>query len=431
MLINLRKNLTVLFVFSVMLIFTIVFCILINENIKSKKVIETNFFNRISTNFLFTLENSSDYIKDLQNAEQSYNLFLLFMDSNHNTMYQSSAIFQDDIDNILNNFYIEMCKVKTYSIEKVFRSSISGCFYFKSSAGHSYIGTTCEVATSNGDYYTLYIIKDFPSSFDLIKQLFSVYFCTWILVFISILILSNFIIGAAVKPTEISIRSQKEFIASVSHELKSPLAVILSSAETIDSYPALPEHMRVQTSIIDSECIRMSKLIHNLLLLSSIDTKTWTLHKTDINVDSMMINLYEKFEPLCNKLNLTLTLIIEDRTFPTFKADIERISQILSIFVDNAKNYSFPNTDILLKVQFAKGSFIFSIIDHGQGIPDKDKPFIYDRFYCSDKSRTKKEHFGLGLSIAKELVSMHKGNISLTDTPNGGCTFQISFPSIT
>ena len=62
------------------------------------------------------------------------------------------------------------------------------------------------------------------------------------------------------------------------------------------------------------------------------------------------------------------------------------------------------------------------------GIADKDKPFIFDRFFCADKSRTQKEHYGLGLCIAKELVEMHKGKIELSDTLGGGCTFKIFLP---
>ena len=73
----------------------------------------------------------------------------------------------------------------------------------------------------------------------------------------------------------------------------------------------------------------------------------------------------------------------------------------------------------------AEGSILYMT---DAGIADKDKPFIFDRFFCADKSRTQKEHYGLGLCIAKELVEMHKGKIELSDTLGGGCTFKISLP---
>ena len=98
------------------------------------------------------------------------------------------------------------------------------------------------------------------------------------------------------------------------------------------------------------------------------------------------------------------------------------------IFIDNAINYSLPKSEVSLDATVFKNTLVFSIIDHGTGIADKDKPFIFDRFFCADKSRTQKEHYGLGLSIAKELVEMHKGKIELSDTLGGGCTFKIFLP---
>lgn len=163
------------------------------------------------------------------------------------------------------------------------------------------------------------------------------------------LFLAHFIVGIAVKPTEAAIRSQKEFTASVSHELKSPLAVILSSAEVISRYDKLPAQYLHQTQIIDSECLRMSKLIQDLLLLSSIDTRTWSLNKTNVNIDSLMIGVYEKFEPICKKHNVMLNLDLEEMVFPAFLADADRLDQILSIFWDNAITFSAPDTEILLK----------------------------------------------------------------------------------
>ena len=98
------------------------------------------------------------------------------------------------------------------------------------------------------------------------------------------------------------------------------------------------------------------------------------------------------------------------------------------IFIDNAINYSLPKSEVSLAATVFKNTLVFSIKDHGTGIADKDKPFIFDRFFCADKSRTQKEHYGLGLCIAKELVEMHKGKIELSDTLGGGCTFKISLP---
>lgn len=427
---KLKKQLIILFVLSVMLIFSIVFCILVHENINSVKKTESDFFNRIATCLVFTLENHSDYKKQLHNVEINYDMYLQLTSPDNTVLYQSPLLFSDDTENVLHAFINESSKIEVYSLESTPSSFTSGGIRFQTPQGRSYIGMLCTIITSDGSNYNLSVIKELNSTFTILKHQFPRYALIWILVFVSLLLLAYFIVGRAVKPTETAIRSQKEFIASVSHELKSPLAVILSSAETIGNYGQLPEQYLRQTKMIDSECLRMSKLIQDLLLLSSIDTKAWTLNKTDINIDSLMIGIYEKYEPICRKHNMLLHLSIEDKPFPAFYADADRLHQILGIFLDNAITYSAPDTEILLKAESNKNNLIFSIIDHGQGITAENKPYIFDRFYCTDKSRTQKEHYGLGLSIAKELVAMHKGTITLSDTLEGGCTFRISFPYI-
>ena len=171
-------------------------------------------------------------------------------------------------------------------------------------------------------------------------------------------------------------------------------------------------------------------MVQDLLLLSSVDANTWTLNKTNIDVDTLLINTYEKYEPICRQKGIQFKLNTSDELFPVLNADIDRLNQILSIFIDNAINYSLPKSEVSLDATVFKNTLVFSIKDHGTGIADKDKPFIFDRFFCADKSRTQKEHYGLGLCIAKELVEMHKGKIELSDTLGGGCTFKISLPEI-
>ena len=204
--------------------------------------------------------------------------------------------------------------------------------------------------------------------------------------------------------------------------------IVLCKEKYIGSDETLSTENKQHTEIIDSECMRMSKLVQDLLLLSSADANTWTLNTSDIDVDTLLINIYEKYEPICTQKTLFFKLGTNDELYPHLKGDLDRIHQILSIFIDNAITYSFPKSEISLDATTAKNMMIFSVTDHGMGIKDKDKPFIYDLFFCADKSRTHKEHYGLGLSIAKELVEMHKGTIELADTPGGGCTFKISLP---
>lgn len=424
---KLKKRLTLLFICSVMSIFTVVFCLFIHESIQSKKENEMYFFTRIITYLVFQLENTDDAAGDLTLTGQTYGFTLLLKNNENAFIPVNTNHSNTDTNTLITLFEQELNKTSTDLLDNT-HSSQSGIFSFSTPDKHSYYGIQATAITKNMDILDFYAIKESTSSFTFLKEHLPFYLIVWLLVFIAILFLTRFLISKAIKPTEQTLRSQKEFIASASHELKAPLAVILASAECIGNDTTLSLKSKQHTEVIDSECMRMSKLVQDLLLLSSVDANTWTLNKTNIDVDTLLINTYEKYEPICRQKGIQFKLNTSDELFPVLNADIDRLNQILSIFIDNAINYSLPKSEISLDATVFKNMLVFSIKDHGTGIADKDKPFIFDRFFCADKSRTQKEHYGLGLSIAKELVEMHKGKIELSDTLGGGCTFKISLP---
>lgn len=424
---KLKKRLTLLFICSVMSIFTVVFCLFIHESIQSKKENEMYFFTRIITYLVFQLEYTDDAAGDLTLTGQTYGFTLLLKNNENAFIPVNTNHSNTDTNTLITLFEQELNKTSTDLLDNT-HSSQSGIFSFSTPDKHSYYGIQATAITKNMDILDFYAIKESTSSFTFLKEHLPFYLIVWLLVFIAILFLTRFLISKAIKPTEQTLRSQKEFIASASHELKAPLAVILASAECIGNDTTLSLKSKQHTEVIDSECMRMSKLVQDLLLLSSVDANTWTLNKTNIDVDTLLINTYEKYEPICRQKGIQFKLNTSDELFPVLNADIDRLNQILSIFIDNAINYSLPKSEISLDATVFKNMLVFSIKDHGTGIADKDKPFIFDRFFCADKSRTQKEHYGLGLSIAKELVEMHKGKIELSDTLGGGCTFKISLP---
>ena len=424
---KLQKRLTLLFICSVMSIFTVVFCLFIHESIQSKKENEMYFFTRMITYLVFQLENTDDAAGDLTLTGQTYDFTLLLKNDQNAFIPVNTNHSNTDTNTLITLFEQELNKTSTDLLDNT-HSSQSGIFSFSTPDKHSYYGIQATAITKNMDILDFYAIKESTSSFTFLKEHLPFYLIVWLLVFIANLFLTRFLISKAIKPTEQTLRSQKEFIASASHELKAPLAVILASAECIGNDTTLSLESKQHTEVIDSECLRMSKLVQDLLLLSSVDANTWTLNKTNIDVDTLLINTYEKYEPICRQKGIQFKLNTSDELFPVLNADIDRLNQILGIFIDNAINYSLPKSEVSLDATVLKNTLVFSIKDHGTGIADKDKPFIFDRFFCADKSRTQKEHYGLGLSIAKELVEMHKGKIELSDTLGGGCTFKISLP---
>ena len=429
---SLKRNLYFLMVGSLMFIFSIVFCLMVHENIKAKRNSELAYFNRMTTTLVLQLEHESDYQTCLNLYEERRDMYFQLSSDTGRSLYQSEYL--GDNTDIIDTFLTTLLGTEgdfTFSpssLKDYYYSRQSGAYTIEALNGKKYYCVNCLVVTDYGSIYTVTAIKEKSSFATLLKPKSGYYFCIWCGVLVSIICLSKILIRKAVKPTEKAMQSQKDFIAAVSHECKTPLAAILSSAEMIESVPNIPDTVTDHVRVIDAEVSRMSRLIRDLLLLSSIDAGNWSFHMDEVNVDTLLINLYTKFERICRKKDIQLQLNIPDECCPPLYSDADRLDQIISIFLDNAVSYSPPESEISLNASVRKNELIFTIIDHGIGISEKEKPFIFDRFYQSDKSRTQREHFGLGLSIANDLVHKLEGKIKLFDTPGGGCTFKIFLP---
>ncbi len=429
---SLKRNLYFLMVGSLMFIFSIVFCLMVHENMKAKRNSELAYFNRMTTTLVLQLEHESDYQTCLNLYEERRDMYFQLSSDTGRSLYQSEYL--GDNTDIIDTFLTTLLGTEgdfTFSpssLKDNYYSRQSGAYTIEALNGKKYYCVNCLVVTDYGSIYTVTAIKEKSSFATLLKPKSGYYFCIWCGVLVSIICLSKILIRKAVKPTEKAMQSQKDFIAAVSHECKAPLAAILSSAEMIESVPNIPDTVTDHVRVIDAEVSRMSRLIRDLLLLSSIDAGNWSFHMDEVNVDTLLINLYTKFERICRKKDIQLQLNIPDECCPPLYSDADRLDQIISIFLDNAVSYSPPESEISLNASVRKNELIFTIIDHGIGISEKEKPFIFDRFYQSDKSRTQREHFGLGLSIANDLVHKLEGKIKLFDTPGGGCTFKIFLP---
>lgn len=439
----LRKRLCFLFTSSVMLLFTAVLGLMLHNSLASSRSAENDMFQRAASNLLLNLENIGNVSPVFHLYEQDYPFLFFCFDEYGNVLYQTASDDTPQFLGIVNAFEEEIGKEATnYKDSSSYNQS--GIFYF-SYEDIPYCGIYGETAVSHTQKATVYLIKPKTAIMERLKEELEFYLAIWCMILAAVTAISHFLIHKATQPTESAIQSQKNFIAAASHELKAPLAVILTNAETTADDPDLAAHLQKNLSAIDAECMRMSGLVQDLLLLSSIDSGAWTLTKTSVDIFSFALSVYEKFEPLCRQHRRELVLDLANDVYPEFAADINRLEQILGIFLDNAIHYGQPGSPITLTVRTEcknAGGFLavhaagtkcisFTVKDHGPGIPAEDKPFIFDRFYQADKSRTHTQRYGLGLSIAKELVDMHKGKITLTDTPGGGCTFQISFPLAT
>lgn len=239
-------------------------------------------------------------------------------------------------------------------------------------------------------------------------------------------VFSWFFTGRLLKPLQQNHENQMQFIASASHELRTPLSVILATNECCTT--ASPEEQTGFFQTIRKEGRRMNTLIDDLLTLAHSDTNRFLIEKKDVELDTLCTNAYEAFEPLCRQKTLSLSLTLPDVPLPRLSCDPDRIAQVLSILLHNAVSYTPENGHIALSLhcrQERKNLFEITVSDTGVGIPDSDKKRIFHRFYRAEKARSTKGHFGLGLSIAYEIVSAHHGKITVQDNLPCGSVFVV------
>ncbi len=289
--------------------------------------------------------------------------------------------------------------------------------------GDLYLGNILIIQTANG-YKKLILLQDISGS-----QMQSIKTLIFYLVIDCIGILLLFLTGRwfvrrSLKPLEETYEKQQDFVAAASHELRSPLAVIQSTADAIAD---APEEQGRLLDVIRKECRRGSSLVKNLLLLAAADQKQWAVKKVYFEMDEMLLSLLEVYEPLCVSKNGKLLLELPDESMPKVYADTALCRQIFTILLDNAVAYGLGEDGgrIVLRATYLHPHVEVSVIDHGPGIPDGEKRLIFDRFYRQDQSRRQKEHFGLGLSVAAKLAEIQGVELDVRDTEGGGSTFRV------
>lgn len=235
-----------------------------------------------------------------------------------------------------------------------------------------------------------------------------------------------FFTARMIRPVEESRLKQAEFVSAASHELRSPLSVIRASADAMENAP--PEQAERFLHAIQEESVRMTRLTDDLLTLAGSDSHHWSVQKSPEEPETLVLSVSERFEPLAHEKKITLRVNLPSDPLPRCKCDGMRVEQLLSILADNALCYTPEGGQVTLEANCAKKGLLLTVSDTGPGIPDEQKPLIFDRFYRADPSRSKREHYGLGLSIAKEIALLHHGSLTVSDGPSGGTVFTLLLP---
>lgn len=226
-------------------------------------------------------------------------------------------------------------------------------------------------------------------------------------------------------------RMRSEFVANVSHELKTPIAAVKGFAETLLGGVVKDEETtRSFLQIIYDESERLNRLIGDILELSKIESRRAPLMLSPVDIHSFMNNTIAILEVSAMRKHIRIHMDSPEELY--MEADEDRLRQILVNLLSNAINYTPEGGSISITISENElENIVISITDTGIGIPEKDLPRIFERFYRVDKARSRSSGgTGLGLSIVKHLVELHKGTISVTSTVGNGTTFTIELPSI-
>lgn len=254
----------------------------------------------------------------------------------------------------------------------------------------------------------------------LLKELFKS-----ILVFITLetiqVIISLNITKRIVKPVNEAFIRQKQFVYDASHELKTPIAIISASAEMLEKNPKEKKWL----DNIKTENNRMNKLVISLLDLSKSENIKENEVYTNVNLSKVIKNKALTFESLIYENSLELDIDVANDIM--FNCNEDRIKELLSILMDNAIKHSLPNSQITVKLSKEKNNIYLSVKNKGKEIPVSEREKIFERFYRLDKSRNRDDNrYGIGLSIAKNIVINHNGTISV-NCKDGYTTFIVNF----
>lgn len=225
-------------------------------------------------------------------------------------------------------------------------------------------------------------------------------------------------------------KSQRDFVANVSHELKTPLTSIQGFAQALlDETADTPEARNRAAQIIHDEAGRMHRMALDLLDLARLEAGTADMIMYPMNVGALLRGVIEKFAPQAQKAGVRLQVDVP-KNLPSVTGDGDRLAQVFTNLMDNALKFTPAGGQVTLSAGNTGDEIEISIADTGMGIPEEALPHLFDRFYQVDPSRAGGERrgAGLGLAIAQETVQAHGGKIGVRSQVGHGTTFAIHLP---
>ena len=249
-----------------------------------------------------------------------------------------------------------------------------------------------------------------------------VIFVVAMLVFLGISILLS---RWAIKPVATAWEQQRQFVADASHELKTPLAVIMANAELMQNEKTSQEDKNRFSENILSTTYQMRSLAENMLEMARVDNGTVKMNFAPLDMSELVGNAVLSFQLLYEEKGMGLRYAIADGI--SVDGSEQHLYQVMDVLLDNALKYGTPNSMVSVDLIRTGRNCMLSVSSPGAPLSGEDLQNIFKRFYRADKARTMNGSYGLGLSIAESIVEAHKGKI-WAESKNGHNIFYVQIP---
>jgi two-component system, OmpR family, phosphate regulon sensor histidine kinase PhoR len=247
------------------------------------------------------------------------------------------------------------------------------------------------------------------------------------IVFLAILLFGIYKTRGAFRKEFALARQQKNFLLSITHEFKSPLAAVKLNLQTLQKRQLSKPQQELIISKAIGEADRINNLIENALMAARIESHSFNLHSEEFNLSELITSVIQS-RTIPGAENIRVQINIEQGIY--MSGDALAIASLVLNLVENAEKYSSENTPISLSLRQNKNQAILTVADCGIGIADSEKSKIFDKFYRVGNEDTRKtKGTGLGLFIVKYIVDYHHGDIKVEDNHPSGTIFRVTLPA--
>ena len=270
------------------------------------------------------------------------------------------------------------------------------------------------------------VFSDTTTESSTLKHLFysclGIFFVAMVVFFCISILLSQWVI----KPVATAWDQQRQFVADASHELKTPLSVIMANAELMQDPATGEEDRETYSGNILSMTYQMRTLVENMLEMARVDSGTMKFVFSEVDFSQLVTDAALSFQLLYEEKGMGLRCAVPEGIL--LRGSEQHLYQVMDVLLDNALKYSAPGGMVSVDVVITGRSCVLSVASPGEAISKEDLKNIFKRFYRADKARAMNGSYGLGLSIAESIVQAHKGKI-WAESENGYNTFFVQLPT--